>query len=448
MATRVTLTSMMILILAGAAPAYPQPLTLLDAYRLAQANDAAFKAEEAAYRAGKEKPVQGRALLLPSVTLDGFARYTDQDITYKETTAFRGGHQSYNSSGYGATLRQPLFRLDNYALYQQGEAQGRLAEAQFTQARQGLILRLAQTYFNTLLAEETVRHLEAEKRAILEHLNRARKAYEVGLASITDTHEAQARHDLVAAQEIGARHALAVSREALGKVTGDYDSPLSPLSADLVPAAPEPANAASWQDRATENHPLAAARASLLDVAVNDALRITGQRLPSADLVGTYSDSRQNGGSLGVGVDTVNSTIGVHVSVPLFAGGALASRAREARENETRARFELEDAQREVRRAAHEAYLRVISAAAEVTAYDQALRSSQSALDSARKGYEVGLRDAIEVLDAERQYYGAARALSQARFGYLTARLALKAAAGELGEEDVTRIAALMGAPR
>ena len=445
MRIRCGMAAAIIAALAWAAPVDAQSLTLLDALRLAQSYDAAYKAEEAAYRAGKEKPIQGRAQLLPSVTLDGFARYTDQDITYKDESLFlRGGRQSYDSSGYGVTARQPLFRLDNYALYQQGEAQGRLAEAQFTRAKQDLILRTAQGYFNALLAGETVRQLDAEKKAILEHLKRARKAYEVGLASITDTHEAQARHDLVAAQEIGARHSLEISREALGKITGDYDSPLAPLPQELKPVLPSPADPNSWAARAEEKNPLAAARRSLLDMAVNETLRITGQRLPAADLVGTYTDTRQSGGSLGVGVDTTNATVGVQVSVPLFAGGALASRAREAREYETRARFDLEDALREARRAAHEAYLRVVSAAAEVAAYDQALRSSQSALDSTRKGAEVGLRDAIELLDAERQYYGALRSLAQARYGYLTARLSLKAAAGELGEEDVAGIAALM----
>ncbi|HEU0219176.1 MAG TPA: TolC family protein, partial [Gallionella sp.] len=183
---------------------------LLETFRAAQANDPVFAAARATLQAGQEKLPQGRSLLMPNISLNANSTFNDQNIQYKGAFPFPGGNIRYNSHGYGVNLTQPLFRQQNWLTYSEAELQVAQSEAQFRIAEQDLMLRVAQAYFDVLIAQDSVQLAEAQKTAIAEQLEQAKRNFEVGSATITDTHEAQARYDLTSAQEIAAQNNLEI----------------------------------------------------------------------------------------------------------------------------------------------------------------------------------------------------------------------------------------------
>jgi outer membrane protein len=233
---------------------------LLEIYHAAQGQDAVFAAARASRDAGQEKLTQGRALMLPSVNLN--ANTTWNDVTVNSGTAVNVNKQ-YNSHGYGATLVQPLFREQNWALYSESELQVVQTEAQFKLVEQDLVLRVAQAYFDVLIAQDGVHLTAAQKTAIAEQLEQAKRNFEVGTATITDTHEAQARYDLIVAQEIAAQSALEVNRRSLQQLINAAPGELNPLGAAFQLEAPQPANQDKWVEEAQlHNHQVAIAQAA------------------------------------------------------------------------------------------------------------------------------------------------------------------------------------------
>ena len=432
----------MILTMAGHGQAIAQErvLGLMDVYSLAKERDALHAASRAARDAGVEKEEQGMAALLPQLKLDGGLSYTDQNLNYKGTDLLRGGHSSYQGASYSLTLVQPIFRMQNMAIYRQGRATARMAEEAMAIADQDIIQRAAAAYLNILLAENTVELIGAQKEAISEHLARAKKSFEVGAASITDTHEAQARFDMVASREVMVRQGLQMAQEEMAKIIGEVSFELVPLNKEFDTPAIS-GDIEKWTEDAFKNSPYLAIKQKALEVASQEVARMRGERLPAADLVANYNYLNQGGSSFGVGMENTTQSVNLRVSVPLYAGGALSSREREARANEMKARYELEEAQRQVRLWVRGAYLQVGSASAEVNALKQALVSSQSALASTQQGFEVGLRSAVDVLDSQQQSFDARQALASAKYAYLMSLLRLEAAAGVLGEEGLQKVA-------
>src|SRR5512135_1109851 len=247
---------------------------LLDVYHAAQSQDAVFAAARASRQAGQEKLTQGRALMLPSVNLTANTTRNNITTTYQPGSflAPYGGTQQYNSHGYGATLVQPLFREQNWAAYSESELQVVQSEEQFKLAEEDLVLRSAQAYFDVLIAQDNVQLTAAQKTAISEQLEQAKRNFEVGTATITDTHEAQARFDLIVAQEIAAQSNLEVKRRALQQLTNAAPGELNAVGNAFQLEQPQPATLDKWVDDAQHGNPqlaIAQAGAELADKEVD-----------------------------------------------------------------------------------------------------------------------------------------------------------------------------------
>ncbi|MDP1940605.1 MAG: TolC family outer membrane protein, partial [Gallionella sp.] len=396
---------------------------LLDTFHSAQRNDPVFAAARAAQQAGQEKLPQGRALLMPSVNLTANSTYNDQTTQYKGVTPFPGGNNRYNSHGYGVTLVQPLYRQQNWIAYSAAELQVAQSEAQFNIAGQDLALRVAQAYFDVLIAQDSVQLSEAQQTAIAEQLAQAKRNFELGSATITDTHEALARHDLTHAQQIAAQNNLEIKQRTLQQLTNELPKDIRPLGKQFKLQAPQPADMESWVNDAQRNSPQLAIAQAAAELADKEVTRNRGGHYPTVDMVANYAKSYANGGSFGVGSDSSNKSIGVQLNLPLFQGGAVNSKWREAEANRERARQELENTRRSVTLQTRSAYLGVVSGIAQVQALQQALTSSESVLEASKLGQEVGVRTNLDVLNAQQQLYATRRDLYQARYNYLLSQL-------------------------
>jgi outer membrane protein len=416
---------------------------LLDIYRQAAAADATYAAARNTWSAAQERIPQARANLLPLAAVSASSQYNDRQIRFREPTIPRADSE-FGSSALSLTVTQPVFRMQNTIAYEQALTQTEQADAQFALAAQDLILRAAQAYFDVLLAQDNIVLAEAQKAAIGQQLAQAKRNFDVGTATITDTHEAQARYDLTVAQEIAARSELELRRRALEQVIAGKAPPLAPLGPAFVLKVP-PAAMDSW---------VSLARASNLQVRVahhaaafasQDIARNRAGRYPTVDVFATLSDAHAGAGvvtgtTAGVSNNTRTAVLGVQLAVPLYQGGAVNSRVREAIANHARAGDELEAARRAAEFSARQAYLGITNGVAQVQALEAALVSTQSQLDSTVLGQDVGVRTQVDVLNAQQLLYSARRDLAQAKYNYVLATLRLEAAIGELTEQDVAAV--------
>jgi outer membrane protein len=414
---------------------------LLQVYRDAQRYDAQYSAARYALEAGREKLAQGRALVLPTLGLTGnLTRQRIDSVTHDPALApsFLRYPRAF---GYQLTFTQPIFRLQNWLQYDEGEVQVQQAEATFGQAAQDLMLRVAQAYFDVLAAEDTLEVVRTQKTAISEQLAQAKRNFEVGTATITDTHEAQARADLIHAQEIAAQNDLDSRRRSLQLITGKEYGVLQHLRPDVKLSQPNPNDMQSWVDLAEkQSYPVLVQRATT-EIASLEAKRNRAAHLPTLDLVGTHGTTNQTGTlTSGVGNDLTVTSVGVQLAFPLYQGGALNSREREAAALALKAKDDLENARRTSALTTRQSYLSVINGIAQVGALEQALVSSQSALESNKLGYEVGVRINIDVLNAQQQLFSTQRDLAVARYNTITNHLRLKAAAGSLTDQDLEEV--------
>jgi outer membrane protein len=428
-------------LLALALPFSATAQDLLQVYREAQSYDAAYAAARHTVEAGRERLPQGRALLLPTLNLSGSATRTRVEVDSRDPAASPSFTRYPDSVGYTLTFTQPLFRYPNWLQYQQAGHQVKQAEATFGQAYQDLIVRVAQAYFDVLAAQDTLGLVRAQKEAISEQLAQAKRNFEVGTATITDTHEAQARFDLVGAQEIAAQNDLESKRRTLQLLTGKEPGELKALRADVRLTPPNPPDMQAWVELAEKySYPVLIQEAAA-EVAALEARRSSVAYWPTLDFVATHGQTGQSTTTeTAVGRDTTTTVIGLQLAMPLFQGGALSSREREAAALSLKAKEDLENARRNAALATRQNYLAVSNGIAQVAALEQALVSSQSALDSNKLGYEVGVRINIDVLNAQQQLFSTRRDLAVARYNTITNHLRLKAAAGALREEDLEEV--------
>ena len=409
---------------------------LLDIYRTAQSNDPVFASARASLQAGQEKLSQGRSLLMPSITLKASSTFNDVDAQYEDSMSLTVTSR-YHSNGVGVTLIQPLFRQQSWQVYSQSQLQVVQSEAQFKIAEQELILRVAQAYFDVLIAKDSVLLVEAQKKAISEQLEQAKRNFEVGSATITDTLEAQARYDLTGAQDLAARNSLEIKRRSLQQLINKIPQDLKSLGNEFKPESLQPADMEKWvEDAHANNLELVIARLSA-ELAEKEVTRNLGGHYPTLDLVANYSKSSSNGGSLR---GNTNKSIGVQLNMPLYLGGLVNSRWREAEANLERASQELENVRRSVATQARQAYLGVESGMAQVQALKQALASSKSVLEASKLGQQVGVRTNLDVLNAQQQLFSTRQELFQAQYNYLMSRLRLKASIGTLNEADLNQV--------
>lgn len=418
---------------AGAA----QGADLLDIYRSAQSADAQYASARATWAAGQEKLPQGLSGLLPSATLSASTQQNDRELRFRDP-AVAGSRSQFNSNSVSLSVTQPLYRPQNFAAFEQAKTQVAQSDSAFAQAAQDLILRVAQAYFDVLLGQDTVAFAQAQLIAIGQQLEQAKRNFEVGTATITDTHEAQARYDLTSSAEIAARNDLELKKRQLELIIGRPAPGLSPLGAKFSPAPPQPNNLEQWVAQANQANLQVKVNEASLTFASQDVERNRAGHRPTLDAFATYSESGSGSGIQGgIGTDTTSKVVGVQLAVPLYQGGLTGSRVREALANEDKARQELENARRTAALTARQTFLSVTSGLAQIKALEAALVSSQSSLNSTRLGQEVGVRTQVDVLNAQQQLSQTRRDLAQSKYSYILSLLRLKAAAGTLTEQDL-----------
>jgi len=428
------------ILLAGALPA--GGADLLEIYRLAQSSDAQYAAARATWSASQEKLPQGLAGLLPAASLSASTQYNDRELRPRDPTISTSTGR-FNSNSVSVSVTQPLYRPQNITAYGQAKTQVAQADAVFSLAAQDLILRVAQAYFDVLLGQDTVAFAQAQLVAIGRQLEQAKRNFEVGTATITDTHEAQSRYDITVSTEITARNDLEIRKRLLELLIGRPTPGTSPLGKRFELRTPEPASMDRWVAEAADNNLQVRISRANLEFSTQEIERNRAGHRPTIDAFATYSDSGSGSTSGvlgGTGTDTNNRVVGVQLAIPIYQGGIVSSRVREAVANEDKARQDLEGTRRTAELTARQAYLGVTSGIAQVRALEAALVSSQSSLASTRLGQEVGVRTQIDVLNAQQQLSQTRRDLAQAKYNYILALLRLKAAAGQLTEQDLAQV--------
>lgn len=420
--------------LMSALPAMAANANLSAVYQMARENDADFAAARESYKAGIEKLPQGRAGLLPTVNLGVNAAYNQSHIGALIAS-------DYGTRSISLTLTQPIYRKQNLVAYDQAKVQVLLSEQQLKLAEQKLLLTVADAYFAVLQAQDVLATAQAQKQAYAEQLAQARKSFEVGAATITDTHEAQARFDLTRAQEIAAQNDLEVKRRSMEKIINSESPELARLGEGVSLTLPDPNNMDAWVKQAEEDSLAVHMNQSALELARRDVERQRGGHHPTLDLSANVSDNHNPVSTLASGR---SASVGLALGWALYQGGAIDSRVREAVAIQEKTRYELDSARRQARLDARQGFLGVLSGDAQVKALEQALVSSEAQLKSTKLGLEVGVRTRVDVLNAQQQLFTTRRDLSAARYQTLLAGLQLKAAAGSLQEDDLKAVDALL----
>jgi len=417
-----------------------QAADLIQIYQQALANDATYASARSSLSAGQERIIQGRAGLLPNISASGSNLRNSGDLATPNLLGIRTKSDlDYHSNAYTVSLTQPLFNWSNWESYQQSKLVQATAEATFAQAQQDLITRVAQAYFDVLTAEDSLTSTRAQKVATTEQLASAKRNFEVGTQTITDTHEAQAAYDLVVAAEFAAINDLDNKRAALQVIIGQMPGELAPLRPGVTITPPSPAAIEPWVSSAeTQNYSVVAANLNV-EIAKREISRNRANHMPTLNLVASSSHQTQTAGQI-----VNNNAIGVSWSVPIFSGFAVTSKVRESIALEDKARNDLEATRRAAAQGARAAYLGMNSGLAQVKALEAAEVSSKSSLESNKLGYQVGVRINIDVLNAQKLLYSTQKDLSKARYDTIVNGLRLKSAAGSLKEEDLASINAML----
>ena len=432
-----------LLVAIGTTMALPvQAQSLVDLYQSARGYDATYQSAKSQFDATLARADQAKALLLPTVGLSLGASATNLDSTLPPS---QQPTSNYNTQSATVSASQPLYRPANRASYEQGMKQVDLAQAQLAAADQDLIVRVSQAYFDVLAAMDSLTFVKAQKAAVGEQLASAKRNFEVGTATITDTREAQARFDLGTAQEIAAENDLRVKKLALDQLVGKVDAQPQPLAQPLALPTLVPSDVNAWVAQSESNHPAIRQTQVALDVAQLETQKAQAGHKPTLDLTAGYNIT-QNNGSASTSMDyrTNAATVGLAFNLPLFAGFAIQNRIRETLALEDKARSDLEATKRAVDQGTRTAFFGVQSGQGQVKALEAAEASSQSALDANKLGYQVGVRINIDVLNSQSQLYDTKAKLAKARYDVLVGGLRLRQASGTLQAEDLNSVNALL----
>jgi outer membrane protein len=419
-----------------------QAANLTDVANAAWSYDGTWRAERQNWEADQETLVQGRAALLPTIDAT-YGRYkTNQTIE-------QGGDTDvdYDREATVVTLTQPLFRLDAFYGYKEAKATVSVSQANFYQARQDFVLRVAQGYFSVLRAWDNLVSARAEEKAIGRQLDQASERFEVGLVPRTDVEEAQAAYDLTQVNLIVAQQDFAIARDQLETLTGRRWDSLAELREELPMAGPQPNDMAAWLDKTGYQNPRILASRFTAKAAGFTADRQLGAMMPRLQLVGSYSHTHiapddgipaayQNT----LTPDNHGTEIGIEVTMPLFRGGALNSQRKQAALRADAADQLYLQTVRDVSQQARSAFRTVQADALRVQAREQAIRSASSALEATQSGYEVGTRNVVDVLNAQQALYAAQRDYANARYDYILNSLTLQAAAGDLDVRSLVAV--------
>lgn len=423
-----------VVLVALAAPVHAADL--LSVYQRAEAEDAEFAQAQARFEAAEQQWPQARAAVLPQVNASASRSEVDN------TDEISGNSTSFDQERYQLELTQTLFDWSAFANLDRADAAVARAEADLATARQELIVRVAEAYFDVLTARDGLRFAQAEKRAVERQLEQARERFEVGLIPITDVKEAQASFDLAVSRELEAQNELDRAREALRRIVGRRTSALEDVDEELPLKPPEPPEPNAWVDRAVEQNPDLLAARSATEAARHGLREARGGYYPEVELFArrSHTDSSFTQAGQVVPSEETDDEIGVQLTWNLFAGGRTSARSGEARAEFQEAQAAFTDARRGVQQRTRDSFRAVETSLAQVRALRQAVESNRSRVEATRSGFEVGTRTSVDVLNAVRDLYRAQSDLSEARYDYIVNRLRLKRAAGALTVEDVRRV--------
>ncbi|WP_036301471.1 TolC family outer membrane protein [Methylotenera sp. L2L1] len=438
-----TLIKLAVLLLAFApyAHADDKAYSLIEVYQQALENDPTLASALSANQAAQEAIEQAKALYRPTLTLNAGANATQTDIRFLTGfNPFRAeGRSNFEGYNYGVQARQPIYRKDSLVQIDQSKVQVSQADKQLNLSKQDLMLRVTQAYFDVLLAQDKIELIVAQKAAILSQLEQAKANFEVGTATITDVNEAQARFDLVFAQEIAAINEHQIAKHAVQAITGKIPQKLATVKANMATTSLAQ-GLDKWLEVATQNNLNIQIQQDALAISTQEVERLRAGHLPTLDAVASHTNNYANGSANGLGSELQTSTIGLQLEIPLYQGGAVSSRVRQAVLNQQKAQDDIQIARRSAELETQRAYLNLSSSIAQVKAYEQALLSSQSQVDSTKLGYEVGVRTSVDVLNAQQQLFSAKRDLLQSRYSYLVNIIRLKAISGVVAEPDLADI--------
>ncbi len=428
---------MLILLAAFGLSCHANAVNLEEILALALVNDPQVNQAEAAYNAALESRPQARANFLPNINLN--ANTTDNSQDRQFDIGQFGGNEDFNSHGYTLNLTQPVYNRDAIIQRRQTDAIVGEAEANFAGAKQELIVRVAERYFDVLAAQDNVTFAKAERKAIARQLDQTNERFDVGLIPITDVHEAQASYDLSIADGIDADNTLLSAYEGLREVTGNYHGVLAALIANTPLPSPDPDNIERWVEVAL-NENLNVQATQFASENLRHAIdRAKSGHYATVDIVASQSNNVSGGGSLG-GSEIDSTALSLQFNVPLYQGGRIRSQTREALARLNEASQQLEQQRRSTVRQVRESYLGVLASISRINALKQAEKSSQSALQANEVGLEVGTRTTVDVLDARRILFRAKRDRARARYDYILNTLRLKQAAGALTNNDIREV--------
>jgi outer membrane protein len=446
------LKRMLLLVLGAAASAW-LPLAaaedLLQIYRDAVANDPVLASARANWLAIQETVPQARANLLPSVNLASNATYLDFHEKIHSDPAFSFSDR-FPQLGYTVSASQPLYRKQNLVALDQAKQTVSQSDYVLASTRQDLILRVTQAYLDVLLALFNIELTESQKAAVSENLAQAKRNFEVGTATITDTNDAQAKYDQIVAQEIAAHNDLDNKLAALRAIIGRAPKELKRFGGKFTTQLPTPNTLEAWIDAAVRDNPQVRIAQANYDIAVLEVDRQRAGHYPTIDLVASFNQGYA-GGTTSASLTTPSSfdsrlgQIGVQLNVPLYLGGSIESKVRQAVANQERTRQDLEAARRSAQLSAQTAFNGVTSGVAQVSAFEQAVRSAQVSYDSTKLGLEVGVRTNLDVLNQQQQVFQTRFNLAQAYYNFVINELRLKQAFGTLTDADVDELNRQLG---
>ena len=402
---------------------------ILDVYQQALISDPQLKQAGFDRDANLEAKPQAKALLLPSLGAGASIRRT-----FNESDD-RLSDRDFNSRSLSLQLVQSIYNRKNRKRVEQADAIVDQANANFSTAELDLLVRVVNAYFNVLARQDDLTFILADKNAIEKQLTQAQQRFEVGLITITDVQEAQARFTLATSNEIAARNSLFSARQALREITGELYDELHILSNRMPLELPDPNDPDAWVELALQTSPLVQSAAFGVQAA-RDSIDIQkADRLPELDLVSSIGSSDDSNRDR---VDTAQ--IGVELSIRLYEGGAISSRIREAAFLHESAKEFLETQQRATVRQIRDSFNGVQASISQVKALAEAVVANKSGLEATQAGFEVGTRTIVDVLDAQRDLFSAQRDFAIARYNYILSLVALKQAAGSLSEAEMVRI--------
>ena len=415
-----------------------QAQNLADLYLAARSYDAGYQSALSAANATLARGEQAKAGIWPTAGFQAGVSRSWIDSSTANNSNFGGQSASLTAS-------QPLYRPVNKLNFEQGEKQAHIAKAQLLVAEQDLIIRTSQAYFDVLAALDTLTFVLAQKAAVSEQLASAKRNFEVGTSTITDTREAQARFDLVTAQEIAAENDVRVKKMALDQLVGKSNVEPKPLVIPLTLPSLTPNDVSQWVAATETNHPSISQARLALEVAQLETAKAEAGNKPTLDLNASFGSSRNQGSAANTAnTSSTSGNIALAFNWPIFTGFAVQNRIKETLALEDKARSDLDVAKRTVAQATRAAFFGVQSGLSSVKAFEAAEFSTQSALDANKLGYQVGVRINIDVLNSQSQLFQTKRDLAKARYDVLLGGLKLRQANGTLKAEDLAPVNALL----